>query len=136
MPCVPAHRGHPCGLCRPFVQALNPVLRAGRNQRVSKKVHVGWGAEGKVNEENISGALRKRNKKKKQPRKHIPSGHTFNQVISLWRKNTICTRVSSQKNRSQYVPSACALKHAHCASGDFTMSEPSPLNARHFTAGL
>ena len=46
MPCVPAHRGHPCGLCRPFVQALNPVLRAGRNQRVSKKVHVGWGRGG------------------------------------------------------------------------------------------
>ena len=49
--------------------------------------------------------------------------------------------VEEQKNwvfweGSQYVPSACALKHAHCASGDFTMSEPSPLNARHFTAGL
>ena len=33
--------GSPRGLCRQCVRALNRVLRAGRNECVSKKVHVG-----------------------------------------------------------------------------------------------
>ena len=42
-PCARRHWGHPSGLHRPCVRTLKPVLRAGRNDRVSKKVHVGWG---------------------------------------------------------------------------------------------
>ena len=33
--------------------------------------------------------------------------------------------LEQKKNKSQYVPSACVLKHAHSSSGDFTMSESS-----------
>lgn len=34
-PCARTHWGHPRGLHRPCVQTLNPVLRAGRSDRVS-----------------------------------------------------------------------------------------------------
>ena len=70
----------------------------------------GGGAEGKVNEENISGALRGKKKNKNVASTYPPD--TFSQVISLCRRNTICTRVPSQKNKSRYVPSACAFLKA------------------------